>query len=64
MYIYVYITEPNIAKSEMVEYYIEDLGWFGLAWMDLDTWNKSHLRIWGIKDMRHTKHLEMSGLQT
>ena len=43
IYIYIHIhvyTKPNIAKSEMAEYHIADLGWFGLAWPAFDTWQE------------------------
>ena len=38
IYIYIYTARSNIPKEGLAEYYIADLGWFGLAWPDLDTW--------------------------
>ena len=36
IYYGIYVTGPNILKSEMAAYYLTDLGWFGLAWLDSD----------------------------
>ena len=33
-----YIKQPNQPKTEMAEYYMSDLGWCRVAWLDLDTW--------------------------
>ena len=34
----IYITTPNRTKARIAEYYIADLGGFGLAWPDFDAW--------------------------
>ena len=37
-YFAMYVTEPNIPKLDVAERHVADLGWFGLAWPDFDTW--------------------------